>query len=150
MSEKRWIWQCKHVLPSETGAGQHVVQEVLQRLQQNRWIEHDIFGIHLAMEEALMNAIKHGNQFDASKQVQVSCQMSPDLLRIEITDEGEGFDPSKVPDPTDPANIESPSGRGIMLMRNFMTRVEFNDVGNHVVMEKERENSEDEGDDDDQ
>lgn len=150
MSHKRWTWQCQQVLPSETGAGQHIVQEVLQKLQQNHWIEHDIFGVHLALEEALMNAIKHGNQFDASKRVEVSCQMAPDLLRIEIVDEGEGFDPSKVPDPTDPENLETPSGRGLMLMRNFMTRVEFNEVGNHVVMEKERDNNEQPGQDNDQ
>jgi serine/threonine-protein kinase RsbW len=138
MSEDRWVWQCERVIPSETGSGAPLLQEILQHLEEHNWIQHDIFSVHLAMEEALVNAIRHGNRLDASKHVHVACRMSPDLLRIEITDEGEGFDPSAVPDPTDPANIEAPSGRGLMLMRSFMSRVEYNDVGNRVVMEKER------------
>lgn len=138
MSEDRWVWQCEHVIPSETGAGSPILQEILHQLEKQAWIQHDIFSIHLAMEEALVNAIRHGNRLDPSKQVQVACRVSPELIRIEITDEGEGFDPSSVPDPTDPAHIEAPSGRGLMLMRSFMSRVEYNDVGNRVVMEKER------------
>ena len=114
------------------------MQEVLGQLQKQQWIEHDIFCVHLAMEEALVNAIKHGNRLDITKQVHVACRVSPDLLRIEITDEGEGFDPSAIPDPTDSEHIDAPSGRGVMLMRSFMSRVEYNDLGNHVVMEKER------------
>ncbi len=128
----------ERMIPSETGAGAPLLQQVLDQLEKQHWVQHDIFGVHLAVEEALVNAIRHGNRLDASKQVRVACRMTPDLVRIEITDEGEGFDPSAVPDPTDPANIEAPSGRGLMLMRSFMSRVEYNDVGNEVVMEKER------------
>jgi len=143
MSEDRWVWQCEHVIPSQTGAGSPILQEILDQLEKQAWIQHDIFSIHLAMEEALVNAIRHGNRLDPSKQVHVACRVSPELIRIEITDEGEGFDPSSVPDPTDPAHIEAPSGRGLMLMRSFMSRVEYNDVGNHVVMEKERAKQDD-------
>ena len=143
MSEDRWVWQCERVIPSETGAGAPLLQEVLGQLEKNDWIQHDIFSVHLAMEEALVNAIRHGNRLDADKHVHVACRVSPELIRIEITDEGEGFDPSSVPDPTDPANIEAPSGRGLMLMRSFMSRVEYNDVGNRVVMEKERGKTDD-------
>ena len=138
MSENRWVWQCERVIPSETGASSPILQEILDQLEKQAWIQHDIFSAHLAMEEALVNAIRHGNRLDTSKQVHVACRVSPELIRIEITDEGEGFDPSSVPDPTDPAHIEAPSGRGLMLMRSFMSRVEYNDVGNRVVMEKER------------
>jgi len=143
MSENRWVWQCERVIPSKTGAGAPILQEVLDQLEQQDWIQHDIFSIHLAMEEALVNAIRHGNQFDPGKHVHVACRMSPNLVRIEITDEGAGFDPSAIPDPTDPSHIEAPSGRGVMLMRNFMSRVEYNDIGNSVVMEKERANRDD-------
>lgn len=143
MSEKRWVWQLERVIPSETGAGAPVLQEVLDQLEKQHWVQHDVFGVHLAVEEALVNAIRHGNRLDTSKHVHVACRLKPDLVRIEITDEGEGFDPSAVPDPTDPANIDAPSGRGLMLMRSFMSRVEYNDVGNRVVMEKERAQKED-------
>ena len=138
MSEDRWVWQCERVIASQTGAGAPILQEVLSQLEKQDWIQHDVFSIHLALEEALVNAIRHGNRLDTNKHVHVACRVSPDIVRIEITDEGEGFDPSAIPDPTDPSNIEAPSGRGIMLMRNFMSRVEYNDVGNRVVMEKER------------
>ena len=66
----------------------------------------------------------------------VACYISPGILRVEIVDEGEGFDPSKIPDPTDPANMMAPGGRGVMLMRHFMSLVEYNDTGNQVIMER--------------
>jgi serine/threonine-protein kinase RsbW len=86
----------------------------------------------------MINAIKHGNHYDAAKSVEISCEIFADRIRIEIQDQGKGFDLSAVPDPTDPDNLESPCGRGIMLMRSFMSRVEFNENGNRVIMEKER------------
>jgi serine/threonine-protein kinase RsbW len=115
-----------------------VLEEVLDKLQQQCWLEHDIFSVHLAMEEALTNAIKHGNRSDAAKQIHVSCRLTPDLVQIEISDQGPGFDPAGVPDPTDAAHLEIPRGRGLMLMRSFMSRVAFNALGNCVVMEKQR------------
>src|SRR3972149_8248569 len=97
MSENRWVWQCEHVIPSETGAGSPILQKILDQLEKQAWIQHDIFSIHLAMEEALVNAIRHGNRLDPNKEVHVACRVSPELIRIEITDEGEGFDPSSGP-----------------------------------------------------
>ena len=138
MSQPRWIWRSDNQIPSTTGAGRRILDEVLKQLQQHCWIQHDIFSVHLALEEALVNAIKHGNRLDSAKHVRIACRMSPDLLRVEISDEGEGFDPSAIPDPTEPDRIETPTGRGIMLMRRFMSRVEYNQVGNCVVLEKER------------
>ena len=104
----------------------------------HHWVDHDIFSIHLALEEALVNAIKHGNGLDLAKQVRVRCRMSDDLVQIEIADEGEGFDPTRVPDPTDEHHRECPNGRGVMLMRSFMDRVEYNERGNCVLLEKRR------------
>lgn len=118
--------------------GRHVLNEVLEELQSRHWTKHDVFSIHLAMEEALVNAIIHGNRLDPEKRVRVCCQMSPELIRIRITDQGEGFDADAVPDPTDSCHIESPSGRGILLIRAFMSRVAYNSMGNSVMMEKER------------
>ena len=65
-------------------------------------------------------------------------QCSSELLRIEIEDEGAGFNPLDVPDPTAEENLELPSGRGLMLMKNFMSNVEYNSLGNRVTMEKKR------------
>jgi serine/threonine-protein kinase RsbW len=133
-----WIWRCDRVIPSDTAAGRQLLDEVLAHLEAEHWVQHDIFGVHLAMEEALVNAIQHGNRLDARKNVHVSCRMAPDRVQIEIADEGPGFNPNVLPDPTCSDRIHKPGGRGVMLMRAFMNRVEFNDKGNCVVMEKQR------------
>ena len=138
MATESWTWNAELVIPSETGAGKRVVDDLLEQLAAHQWSEHDVHGVHLALEEALVNAIRHGNRSDPDKQVHVSCKLSPHRLWIQIRDEGAGFNPDDVPDPTDPENLEIPSGRGIMLMRAFMSRVEYNDIGNCVEMEKQR------------
>jgi serine/threonine-protein kinase RsbW len=137
MSED-WIWTTEKRIPSDTGEARKVLDELLAILSQHAWAEEDTFGIHLAVEEALMNAIKHGNQRDPEKSVSVDYKVSPTLLRISVEDEGPGFDPSEVPDPTLEENLELPSGRGLMLMRTFMSHVEFNPRGNRVLMEKQK------------
>ncbi len=115
-----------------------VVARLLEELEQQSWADHDKFAVHLALEEALVNAIKHGNQKDPTKSVEVVCRMAEDRVEIQITDDGEGFDPNSVPDPTDEENLEIPSGRGLMLMRCYMTSVEFSRKGNQVTMVKVR------------
>lgn len=137
-SANRWSWNFDEHIPSDTGEGRRVLQELLMQLERHEWGEHDTFGIHLAVEEALVNAIHHGNQDDLEKRVHVVFRVSPTQVRIEISDEGSGFDPTSVPDPTEEENLEIPCGRGLMLMRNFMSLIEFNEVGNAVTMEKSR------------
>ena len=102
------------------------------------WGRRDIFGVHLAVDEALVNAILHGNASDERKHVRFCCRISPRKIRVEITDEGPGFDPESLPDPTTPAHLGCPGGRGVLLMRAFMGHVEFLGRGNHVVLQKER------------
>ena len=131
-------WQCERVIPSQSRAGRRVQQEILDQLKRHHWGPRDVFSIHLALEEALSNAIKHGNRSDPGKSVHIRCLLWPDRVWIEIADEGTGFCVSEVPDPTRPDRIEVPTGRGMMLMRSFMSRVEYNELGNQVVMEKER------------
>jgi serine/threonine-protein kinase RsbW len=106
------------------------------------WSADEVFAVHLALEEALVNAIKHGNNGDSSKRVHLTCKLAPDRLLLEIKDEGPGFDPENVPDCTLPENLLTPSGRGLMLMRAYMSRVEFNAAGNCVTMEKIRSQAE--------
>jgi len=115
-----------------------VVDEILEHLQAHCWTEQDIFGIHLALEEAIMNAIKHGNREDPGKTVAVRWQLADDRFCVQVTDEGEGFNPEDVPDPTLDENLDRPSGRGLMLMRSYMSEVLYNARGNSVVMIKYR------------
>jgi serine/threonine-protein kinase RsbW len=131
-------WHRAIELPSERGASRMVTEDLLEQLGAHGWPPADIFAIHLAAEEAIVNAIVHGNRLDPAKKVQVSCHVDADRARIEIVDEGEGFDPAIVPDCTLEDRLDVPSGRGVMLMRSFMTRVEYNATGNAVVLEKVR------------
>jgi len=126
------------VIPNNTSAGQTVQERIIQLLEELRFEERDVFGIRLALEEALVNAIKHGNQMNPDKTVRISCRAAMERVRIEIEDQGEGFIPADVPDPTADENIERPCGRGIMLMRAFMTSITFNATGNCVILEKQR------------
>jgi serine/threonine-protein kinase RsbW len=124
--------------PSDAGEG-HVVQErIISLVESVPFGDRDIFGIRLAIEEALVNAIKHGNQMDISKKVRVACRVTSESVRIEIEDQGDGFDFSEVPDPTADENLERPCGRGLMLMRAFMTSITYNDKGNRVVLVKDK------------
>ena len=131
-------WRREIDLPTARGASRLVMDDLLEQLGLHGWEPSDIFGIHLAVEEAIVNAIVHGNKLDPAKTVHVSCSVSPDLARIEITDAGAGFDPASVPDCTREERLEVPSGRGVMLMRSFMTRIEYNARGNSVLLEKRR------------
>ena len=140
MAADRWNVVVEQSIPSDVLAGRQVMERLLDELEAVDWIQEELFGVHLAVEEALVNAIRHGNKEDASKQVRVHCRVTADRLLIEIEDEGNGFVPEKVPDCTEEENLEVPSGRGIMLMRNFMTRVEYNEQGNRVLLEKVRLN----------
>lgn len=90
------------------------------------------FAVRLAWEEAISNAIHHGNQDRADGRIEVAYHVEPQRLLIRVTDEGAGFDPSAVIDPTLDENLECPSGRGLLLMRAYMTRVEIPPPGNTV------------------
>jgi serine/threonine-protein kinase RsbW len=137
-SDNQWTWQCDRVIPNDAGIGRQILDDILRRLEGLHWSRHDIFGVHLAVDEALVNAIFHGNALDAAKHVRFACQLSPTKIRVEITDEGPGFDPDRLPDPTSPQRLGCPGGRGVLLMRAFMSHVEFQHGGNQVVLEKER------------
>jgi len=112
------------------------VQEAIEQELAHRATDQELFGVRLALEEALVNAIKHGNQLDRTKVVHISFRFLSDRFQIRITDEGVGFDPSDVPDPTAIENLERPCGRGLMLMRHYMTEVDYNERGNSVFMTK--------------
>lgn len=138
MNNNHWTWTTDITLPSTHASGRRLLDELTGALQLHRWAEHEIFGIRLSMEEGLANAIRHGNGSDHRKEVHVACKLNSQRLLVEIADEGEGFDPELVPDCTADENVHRESGRGIMLMRNYMSRVEYLDGGHRLVMEKSR------------
>ncbi len=107
---------------------------ILQAAEDRRFDETHRFGIRTALEEAVSNAFKHGNGDDPAKSVCLECEISDDELTIRIEDEGPGFNPGTVPDPTQQENVEIPAGRGLLLIRAFMTTVHIPPPGNRVEM----------------
>jgi serine/threonine-protein kinase RsbW len=138
MSEHRWTWTAETRLPSRQGAHLPYMEEILRELKVLGWNGRDLFGVQLALEESLTNAIRHGNRLDDSKQVVVQCKLSPERFWLKVRDEGGGFQPQTVPDCTADENLECPGGRGLALIMAYMTRVEYNKRGNCVTMEKIR------------
>jgi len=94
-----------------------------------------VFAVDMAIREAVTNAVIHGNKQDGNKNVVVSFSKSANALEIQVRDQGHGFDPEGVADPTDPRNLLKSSGRGILFMRTFMDEVEWleHDEGGTVV-----------------
>src|SRR5688500_570259 len=89
-----------------------------------------------ALDEAFVNAVKHGNKQDANKLVRITADLSSQEARFTIEDEGEGFDVATIPDPRDPENLFKTSGRGVLLIYNIMDQVEYNERGNRLTMVK--------------
>ncbi len=127
----------KTVIPSDLGAVPRLQEEIAAAIGP-AFEEHDAFAIKMAFEEALVNAIKHGNQMDPGKTVTVDYALNPERFEVRITDEGPGFNPDDVPDPTAPENLERPCGRGLLLIRYYMSAVDFHDEGRTIAMHKLR------------
>ncbi len=114
----------------------HVEDAILPALSNKGYGESTIFGIKLAVEEAAINAIKHGNRLDSKKKVTVTFSVGEERAVITVADEGEGFAPAEVPDPTRGEHLLATSGRGIALIRGYMDEVRYNDAGNEITMVK--------------
>jgi serine/threonine-protein kinase RsbW len=123
---------------SNTAETPAVVQRVLAAMTDRGYPERDCFAVRLGVEEALVNAVRHGNRRDPAKQVRVRYRITDEWVLAEVEDQGEGFDPAAVPDPRDPARRECPGGRGLFLMRHYLTGVRFLGRGNRVALSKRR------------
>lgn len=111
-----------------------VCMRILSKLEAKNFSTEDIFAVHLALEEAFINAVKHGNRMDPEKEIKIDYSVDMDKVEVSVTDEGSGFDPSAVPDPRRGENLYKPEGRGLLLIRSYMDVVEFNKQGNSVRM----------------
>jgi serine/threonine-protein kinase RsbW len=130
------IWKYTDSICSRTEDAVNLIRDLVKRLEKHHWSRRDVFGIHMAMEEAMMNAIKHGNSSDCSKKIHVEIVVSDVKFYSKITDDGSGFDPDQIPDPTAEENLERTSGRGIMLIKQFVDEVRYSDQGNSIELVK--------------
>ena len=133
-----FCWVKDFCIPSRTDAGHAILDGVLLQLQDFEWEQKDVFAIQLSFEEAIVNAIRHGNQSNNRLGVRVHLEISPERFLARVEDEGPGFNPDSLPDPTLEDFLDRPCGRGVKLMRAFMTSVHFNPSGNAVTLEKFR------------
>jgi serine/threonine-protein kinase RsbW len=123
-------------LPSDLALMSGVLQYLLERVAKLGLISPEGSNLFVALDEAFVNAVKHGNKDDPTKLVRVGAELSPTEACFTIEDEGEGFDVATIPDPRDPANLFKSSGRGVLLIYNIMDEVEYNAQGNRVKMVK--------------
>ncbi len=126
--------------PSEIGEIGPAVERISELFQKYGCASEKLSDIEIAAFEALGNAVIHGNGRDANKRVHISCHCEPGKeMSIVIRDEGRGFDPDRVPDPTAAENLQSEHGRGILLMKTFMDDVHYEAGGTEVHMSKKLE-----------
>jgi serine/threonine-protein kinase RsbW len=130
---------CSTVVESKPSAVEKQWMWILPKLKAHNFSEEDIFAVHLAMEEAFINAVRHGNKLDAEKEVKIDYFVDEGRVEISMTDEGQGFDPDAVPDPRCGDNLYKAGGRGLLLIRSYMDVVEFNNRGNRVRMVRYKE-----------
>ena len=115
-----------------------VLEHVVLCMRRRKYLHRDVFGVQLALEEAINNAIRHGNRSDPAKSVRVAYHVDTDQVWLEVEDEGDGFEPAAIPDPTLEENLDQPGGRGLLFIRTFMNLVEYYNDGNQVRMLKRR------------
>lgn len=125
-------------IPSDTSRGLEIQEEIVTVMEKFEYSMRDIFAMRLALEEAVTNAIRHGNKSDLDKKVTINAEISDDRMHVEIEDEGEGFDPGEVPDPTADDYIDRPTGRGLLLMKAYLNRFEYSNGGRRLRMERDR------------
>ena len=124
-------------IASDFNAGRDVQERILADVQRHGFSSDSTFAIRIALEEAMVNAIKHGNGLDPAKKVHVESRVTPQRIEITIEDEGPGFQRSSIPDPTVDDNLERPCGRGILLIESYMDSVQWSRGGRRLRMVKE-------------
>lgn len=114
----------------------HEVEQFIEEIRDYLGFKDDVYGnVMIAVTEAVNNSIRHGNRGDDSKVVRISCaSLNPYRIMMSIQDEGNGFDPEALPDPTSPENVMLESGRGVFLMRQLSDEIKFHDSGRRVEM----------------
>jgi serine/threonine-protein kinase RsbW len=126
-------------MPSDVGCIEHAVSLVARHCLAGVPADARLrFRLQVAVAEALANAVVRGNREDPSKLVSVEAELRPGSIRIHVTDEGEGFDPVRVPDPLDPAQLTDTRGRGLFLIRKLVDDVRFNERGTSICMTIDR------------
>ncbi len=130
--EPHWQIVENWIIPSTTTSQKSASSEFAELIKHVP-NESDKIELQWGFDEAVTNAMLHGNKYDPHKNVEININISPESVTLTVRDEGEGFDPTKVPDPTSPERILETSGRGIFMMRAYF-QVEYSDEGRKVTL----------------
>jgi len=128
-------------LPSDVTLMNGVLQYLIERVAKLGLIKPERSNLFVALDEAFVNAVKHGNHNDPRKLVRITAELSAKEARFTVEDEGDGFNIQEIPDPRDPSNLFKSSGRGVLLIYNIMDEVQYNERGNRLTMVKRPEDS---------
>lgn len=126
-------------LPSDLTLMNAVLEYLLDRVDRLGLVKTEQSNLFVALDEAFVNAVKHGNRNDPTKLLRVTAELSAHEAIFTVEDEGDGFDVREIPDPTDPANLFKSSGRGVLLIYNIMDEVEYSQRGSRLKMVKRPE-----------
>ena len=125
-------------VPSVISLMHSILDYLMKRVEKVGVVNPETSNLFVALDEAFVNAVKHGNKFDASKLVRITADVSPEEARFTIEDEGDGFNVAEIPDPLDPQNLFKASGRGVLFIYNIMDEVKYNERGNRLTMVKRK------------
>ena len=136
----RKIDACSVIIENKSSQAEGVIGKILSKMEALKFSKDDIFAVHLGLEEAFINCLKHGNKSNPQKKITIEYHIEPEKAVVSLTDEGEGFKPDAIPDPTEGSNIYKTSGRGLFLIRSFMDKIVFNKKGNCICITKYNSN----------
>lgn len=133
-----WTWSLHESIPSSLAVAHEYLELFQNALREAGWEGRDFFHCQMASEEALVNAVTHGNQQSPDKKVEIELYVSPHQVSMRFKDEGKGFNPNCLPDPRSDERICMEHGRGVLLIREMMSEVRYIGCGNEVIMVRHR------------
>ena len=137
---QNWREKIEFEIPSVLSLMHTVLDYLMKRVEKNGVVSSADSNLFVALDEAFVNAVKHGNKYDETKLIRISAEVSSKEARFTVEDEGEGFNVAAIPDPTNIENLFKTSGRGVLIIHNVMDEVRYNARGNRVEMIKKSEN----------
>lgn len=139
---KDWHEKIEFEIPSYVSLMHDVLDYLMKRVEKSGVVNPETSNLFVALDEAFVNAVKHGNKYNAEKLVRILVEVSKDEARFTIEDEGDGFDVNSIPDPRNPENLFKTSGRGVLFIHNIMDEVTYNERGNRLTMIKKSDKTE--------
>ena len=136
---QNWREKIEFEVPSLISLMHSILDYLMKRVAKSGIVNLENSNLFVALDEAFVNAVKHGNKYDATKLVRITAEVSTIEARFTIEDEGEGFNVAEIPDPTDTENLFKTSGRGVLIIHNVMDEVRYNERGNRLEMVKRNE-----------